>query len=246
MESKILNSEPIQFSNSKGTEEGEPSQIKLINPNTNRDLKIVVIGNSGAGKTSFVTRWIKNVFEEAYKPTVMSDFQYKVFEYQKNYYKVQLWDICGQDRNIQLTKIFARNAHGCIVVSDITNPQSLEISENWKKELDKNCSFLNTESKIPSIFIQNKIDLLKNPILNEEEIKQYVEKGGYVNSFNVSAKTGEGIDDAMAYLIHVIVDKYEEYIQKFGGNIIDNRKSIVVEPKKISRISLLPQKNCPC
>ncbi len=61
-----------------------------------KDLKIIVVGNSGTGKTSFVNRWTKNQFQETYKATVVSEFGYKIFDYQGKLYKIQLWDIAGK------------------------------------------------------------------------------------------------------------------------------------------------------
>ena len=72
----------------------------------NSDLKIIVIGNSGSGKTSFVNRWTKDIFSDSYKPTILSEFGFQVHKTNDGkYYRVQLWDIAGQDRNEQITKI---------------------------------------------------------------------------------------------------------------------------------------------
>jgi small GTP-binding protein len=60
------------------------------------DLKIVVIGNSGTGKTSFVNKWTKNIFSESYKATIVSEFGYKIFEHEGIFYRIQLWDLAGK------------------------------------------------------------------------------------------------------------------------------------------------------
>lgn len=91
-----------------------------------KDIKIIVVGNSGTGKTSFCHKWIKNDFSELYKATIMSEFSYKIYEYNGNFYKVQLWDLAGQDKNINVTKIFSKNSHGCLIFSDATNQISLK------------------------------------------------------------------------------------------------------------------------
>ena len=88
------------------------------------DLKIIVIGNSGSGKTSFVNRWTKNIFEESYKATIVSEFGFKVFQIDGKIYRIQLWDLAGQDRDGMITKIFAKDAQGCIVVTDATKTES--------------------------------------------------------------------------------------------------------------------------
>ena len=68
------------------------------------DLKIIVIGSSGAGKTSFVNKWTKNVFPEDYKATVVSEFGFKIFEHEGKLYRIQIWDLAGQDKNTTVTK----------------------------------------------------------------------------------------------------------------------------------------------
>ena len=85
------------------------------------DIKIIVIGTSGVGKTSFVNKWTKNIFNDSSKSTIGSEFVYKIFENNGTIYNVQLWDIAGQDKNIMVTKYFARDSHGCIIMSDATD-----------------------------------------------------------------------------------------------------------------------------
>ena len=89
------------------------------------DLKIIVIGPSGTGKTSYVNKWTKNIFNDKYKATIVSEFGFKIFEHEGKLYRIQLWDLGGQDKNSTITKIFAKDSHGCIIVSDTTNQDSL-------------------------------------------------------------------------------------------------------------------------
>ena len=90
------------------------------------DLKIIVIGNSATGKTNFVNKWTKNIFSEIYKATIVSEFGLKIYEKDGKLYRIQLWDLAGQDKNHMVTKIFAKDAHGCVCMSDATNKQSRE------------------------------------------------------------------------------------------------------------------------
>ena len=90
------------------------------------DLKIIVIGTSGTGKTSFVNKWTKNILSDTYKATIVSEFGFKIFEHESKLYRIQLWDLAGQDKNAMVTKIFAKDAHGCVVMSDATNHQTRE------------------------------------------------------------------------------------------------------------------------
>jgi small GTP-binding protein len=90
------------------------------------DLKVIVIGKSGSGKTSFVNKWTKNIFSEDYKATIVSEYGFKIYEHEGKYYRIQLWDIAGMDRNAKLTKTFSKGAHGAVVMCDATNITSRE------------------------------------------------------------------------------------------------------------------------
>lgn len=94
--------------------------------NFRSDLKIIVIGTSGTGKTSFVNKWTKNTFSENYKATIVSEFGFKIFELEGKLYRIQLWDLAGQDKNATITKIFAKDAHGVVVMADATNHATLD------------------------------------------------------------------------------------------------------------------------
>lgn len=60
------------------------------------DLKIIVIGTAGTGKTSFVNKWTKNEFTENYKATIVSEFGFKILEVNGKIYRIQLWDLAGK------------------------------------------------------------------------------------------------------------------------------------------------------
>ncbi len=68
-----------------------------------------------------MNKWTKNTFSESYKATIASEYGFKIYEHNGKLYRIQLWDIAGQDRNAKLTKTFAKGAHGAIVVCDATN-----------------------------------------------------------------------------------------------------------------------------
>ena len=124
------------------------------------DLKIVVVGHCDTGKTSFCHLWVKNEFPEKYKATVMTDFNYKIYKYNNEYYKVQIWDIAGQDRSIGTTKVLTKDAHACLIFSDITNRKTLDDTLKWKNAVDEKSKFKDG-SPLPCVLIQNKIDLVE-------------------------------------------------------------------------------------
>ena len=68
-------------------------------------LKIIVIGTSGTGKTSFVNKWTKNQFSDTYKANIVSEIGFKIFKNEGKLYRIHLWDLAGQDKNAIVTKI---------------------------------------------------------------------------------------------------------------------------------------------
>ena len=206
-----------------------------VGKSTKNELKIIVVGNSGTGKTSFVNKWIKGTFDENYKATIVSEFSYKIFDYKDKSYKIQLWDLAGMDQNICITKIFSKDSHGCIVLSDINDKSTLEISKKWKNTVDETARFLDG-TNIPSILIRNKIDLMENEDNNddEEEMKDFCEKNKFLRCFKTSAKTGTNIDEAMNFLISTIIDKMEALVQSGTNPFEKDRKSMVLQSSKHS------------
>ena len=178
------------------------------------DIKLIIIGCSGVGKTSFVQRWIKGHFEEVYKPTIVSDFQYKILEYLGKCYRIQLWDIGGQDKTPSMAKIFTRDSHGCIVINDASKKDSLIETMKWKKIVNDESAFIDGD-KLPFILIQNKIDLLKNS--NEDlnivmnEAQNMVTNGDFIGYYMTSVKENINIDEPIKFLIDNIIYRLEKY-----------------------------------
>jgi len=204
-----------------------------MNKNTKNELKIIVVGNSGTGKTSFVNKWIKDTFDETYKATIVSEFSYKIVDYKDKSYKIQLWDLAGMDQNICITKIFSKDSHGCIVVSDITDEKTLTECVKWKNTVDETTKFLDG-TNIPSILIRNKVDLLENENNNDEEdkMKEFCEKNQFLRCFVTSAKTGTNIEEAMNFLISTIIDKMEKITTSGSNPFEKDRKSLVLQSSK--------------
>ena len=95
--------------------------------NYDNDLKIVVIGEGAGGKTSFTNRWAKNIFPEKYKYTIISEFGFKIYEKDEKLYPIEIWDLASQDKKYAVTKIFAKDADGYVVVSNVTDIQTREM-----------------------------------------------------------------------------------------------------------------------
>ena len=197
-----------------------------MSKNIRADLKILVIGSSGTGKTSFVQRWTKGQFNDYHKPTIVSEFGFKIYEYKGNKYRIQLWDIGGQDKSPSMAKIFARDSHGCLVLSDCTKPESFQDTLDWKNIMNKESVFVDGE-KLPFVLVQNKIDLIeekKDLDEIENKTKELSEQNEFVKYYLTSVKENVNVEETMNYLIGNIIDRLEEYAKKGGEVFNDQRK----------------------
>ena len=197
------------------------------------ELKILVIGNSNTGKTSFVNKWTKGAFRDFYKATVVSEFSYKIFQKKEKFYRIQLWDLAGQDQNTTITKIFSKNAHGCLVLCDITNKETMKDTLKWKESVDETARFIDGEI-LPSVLVENKIDLVEEDVVKEEtEIKSFAEENKFVGFFRTSVKMGLGVDECMEFLITNIIERIEKCTKEGTNPLEKDRKSLVLEHKKV-------------
>ena len=202
------------------------------NKTQKKELKIIVVGNSGTGKTSFVNKWTKNTFSENYKATIVSEFSYKMYEYKKTSYKIQLWDLAGMDQNTCITKIFSKDSHGCIVLSDITNEKTLDECIKWKNSIDDTTKFLDGDF-LPSVLVRNKIDLLEGEDTKDDaEVKEFADKNKFINVFKTSAKMGIGIEECMEFLIGNIIERLEKCAKDGKNPFEKERSSIVLQSSK--------------
>ena len=107
----------------------------------NTVCKVVLLGESGVGKTSIISRYITNTFKSQMVSTLGANFVTKnvIMEDENQSIKFEIWDTAGQERYRALTKVFYKNAAVCILVYDITKKKTFEELKNyWVKEIKEN------------------------------------------------------------------------------------------------------------
>ena len=189
------------------------------------DLKIIVTENSQTDKTSFVNKYTKNFFNDSYKPIVISEFGFKIYQKDNKLYRLHIWNFNGQDENGIVTKIFAKDAHGCIILSDATNIKTREDKLKWKKSVDEVSKFLDG-GKLPCILVESKSDILKgniNKYYFEEKIKKFAKENGFDDGFLGSSKTGKNIIESFDFLIGKIIER-NELMQSKGFDVFKTRR----------------------
>ena len=179
--------------------------IKKPSKRSGKDLKIIIVGDSGTGKTSFVNRYIHNKFAETYSPTIASQFSYKIIKIDDVIYRLQFWDTACQDRNPETTGIFCKDTKGIILCCEVNKKIKRENTVKWKESISQNIDI----SEIPIIVIENKCDLLGN---NEDDynknidsLKSFAEENNINKCFRTCAINGFGIEDSINFLIREIV-----------------------------------------
>jgi Ras-related protein Rab-22 len=105
-------------------------------------LKVVLLGESGVGKTSIIQRYINNSFNPGISTTGGANFTTKLMDFkeEKQKIKFEIWDTAGQEKFRSLAKVFYKNASICILVYDITRRESFEELENFWIEEVRNCA----------------------------------------------------------------------------------------------------------
>jgi Ras-related protein Rab-1A len=152
--------------------------------------KMIIIGNSGVGKSAIMIRRCDKVYSDVAMSTLGVDFRYSVIEIDKKIIKLQIWDTAGQDRFKTITSTYYRGIHGVIVTYDITNRVSFKKINYWIDEFkNKAIDIQNTVI----FLVGNKCDQEDKRKVSFEEGKKYADDNNFV-FFEVSAKENINID----------------------------------------------------
>ncbi len=133
-------------------------------------FKIVLIGDSGVGKSNILSRYIRDEFSIETKSTVGVEFGGKVIKIKGNTIKAQIWDTAGQERYKSITNAYYKGAKGALVVFDITRRDTFNNVDRWIGELKSNA-----ENDVSIILIGNKTDLEDQRQVSLEEAKSKAE-----------------------------------------------------------------------
>ncbi|KAL6929531.1 hypothetical protein ACO0SA_000934 [Hanseniaspora valbyensis] len=126
-------------------------------------LKIIILGDSGVGKTSLIQRYVNKKYTQQYKATIGADFSTKEVELEdinggKATAALQIWDTAGQERFQSLGVAFYRGADCCVLVYDVTNEKSFARLKTWRDDFLLNSNVSNPES-FPFVILGNKMDV---------------------------------------------------------------------------------------
>lgn len=168
--------------------------------------KILVIGDLGTGKTSIIKRYVHQFFSQHYRATIGVDFALKVLNWDANtLIRLQLWDIAGQERYGNMTRVYYKEAVGAFIVFDVTRVNTFESVSNWKADLDSKVQ-LPDGSPIPCVLLANKCDQQKEGLINSKtKMDEYCKEKGFSSWYETSAKENINIDEAARTLVSQIL-----------------------------------------
>ena len=201
-------------------------EIEVLSPDysfSDLNFKIIVIGDSGVGKSCLTIQAIQDKFEELYRATVGFEFLSFNVRINKVVIKLQIWDTCGQEVYKSLITGIYRNSSLAIILYSVTNRNTFQHIDTWIKELSQNST-----KNIKIILVGNKSDLEKERKISYEEGEKLKNKHKLDYFIETSAKTG---NNAKNVLIEAAKILYKEYIL-----IKDKEVSNIKEEENESKI----------
>lgn len=161
-------------------------------------FKIVLIGDSGVGKSNILSRFTKNEFCLESKSTIGVEFATKTLQIEGKTIKAQIWDTAGQERYRAITSAYYRGAVGALLVYDMTKKQTFDNVQRWLRELRNHA-----DSNIVIMLAGNKSDLTHLRVVQQEEAQSMAEKEG-LSFLETSALEATNVENAFQTILSEI------------------------------------------
>ena len=169
-------------------------------------FKLIVIGDSGVGKSCLTTKATKNIFEDAYTATIGFEFFNFNIKIGDKIIKLQIWDTCGQELYRSLITNFYRNSSLAIIVYTVTSRDAFQNVELWLKELRTH-----SNPNVKVFLIGNKIDLEGQRRIQTEEGQRYADQYKLNKFIEASAKSGFNAKNIFIEAAKLLYDDYVLY-----------------------------------
>lgn len=200
--------------------------------------KIIIIGDSGVGKSNILSMYLRNEFKQDSKSTVGVEFGAKKLTINNTTIKAQIWDTAGQERYRSITSTYYKGSKGCFIVYDITQNSTFESVDRWYNEMKKTA-----DPNISIILVGNKCDLDSQRQVSKEAGE---EKAKTLNMpfFETSALANIQIEKVFNSMIEDIHEKYSklqkndgdgddfDFVKNNGVDLIKNNNQQVEKEKK--------------
>ena len=201
----------------------EPKITIEVAPNSNvkeeYKFKVVVVGDSGVGKTNLVKRFINDTFNKDSKATVGVEFLSKTYLINQEVFKIEIWDTAGQERYKSITAAYYKGAKGAMIVYDVTNQTSFDNVDNWANEIKEKAA-----RNINLMIVGNKTDLTDKIVVTSEVATEKA-KALEIPIMETSALDSTNVKEAFYQLLREmyksVKDLMKEYEQKQAGTPVE-------------------------
>jgi len=166
-------------------------------------FKLVLIGDSGVGKSCILLRFADDSFTESYITTIGVDFRFRTINVNNKNVKLQIWDTAGQERFRTITSAYYRGADSIVLVYDTTNRESFDHIDSWLQEVNKY-----SNDNTVKVLIGNKSDKDEERKITTEEGKAKADSVGML-FIETSAKDSTHIEDAFLMISRQLVQVRE-------------------------------------
>jgi len=164
-------------------------------------FKLLLIGDSGVGKSCLLLRFADNTYTDSYISTIGVDFKIRTLDIDGKTVKLQIWDTAGQERFRTITSSYYRGAHGIIVVYDVTDKVSFNNVKQWLGEIDRYaCQSVN------KLLVGNKADLIEKKVVDYNESKEFADSLG-ISFLETSAKSAQNVEEAFLTMTRQIKER---------------------------------------
>lgn len=174
--------------------------ISHMEPSYDYLFKVLIIGNSGVGKTALLLRYTDGVFNPEFHTTIGVDFKISTVDIDGKLVKMQLWDTAGQDRFRNIVASYYRGAHGVIMVYDVTDTESFTSIRAWHDETK-----VHLQANVPKLLVGNKVDEAGRTVTSDEG-QQLAEQLG-MEWMETSAKSEFHVKEAFEALARTILSR---------------------------------------
>ncbi|KAG5519294.1 hypothetical protein PMAC_001919 [Pneumocystis sp. 'macacae'] len=170
-----------------------------MNPEYDYLFKLLLIGDSGVGKSCLLLRFADDTYTESYISTIGVDFKIRTIELNGKTVKLQIWDTAGQERFRTITSSYYRGAHGIIVVYDVTDQDTFNNIKQWLQEIDRYaCESVN------KLLVGNKSDMTDKKVVDYTTAKVEYADGLGIPFLETSAKSSHNVEDAFLLMAQEI------------------------------------------
>nr|AGC10822.1 Rab-1 [Eriocheir sinensis] len=164
--------------------------MSTMNPEYDYLFKLLLIGDSGVGKSCLLLRFADDTYTESYISTIGVDFKIRTIELDGKTIKLQIWDTAGQERFRTITSSYYRGAHGIIVVYDTTDQESFNNVKQWLQEIDRYAC-----ENVNKLLVGNQCDLTHKKVVDYQTAKEYADSLG-IPFLETSAKNATNVEQA--------------------------------------------------